>query len=552
MSSGQAESLGWVRTEGPGFTVRLNHPDRARVREALDALLADRVASRLFAGDATLWGPEAQDEAGKRLGWVDLHDTSRDLIGQITALRDELHADGVRHVVLCGMGGSSLAPEVICQGAGVPLRVLDSSSPDVVRRAIEDDLAGTVVVVSSKSGGTVETDSQRRIFDRAFRAAGIDPASRIVVVTDPGSPLETDARAAGHRVFLADPEVGGRYSALSAFGLVPSGLAGVDVAQLLDDAATIAPSLAADDQANPALWLGAVLGLAARAGVDKLVLAEAGAPFAELGIWAEQLIAESTGKEGTGILPIAVGDTSKPNVVPSTPDSVVATWGPNFVLDHVAPASGIGAAVDAGLGAQFLLWEAAVAVAGRILEINPFDQPDVESSKAAAREMLGGTVASPVPRCSSASIDIYAAGWLAAPITSADDAVAALLARIDPEHGYLAVQAYLDAERDADVARLRDLLAARTGRPVTFGWGPRFLHSTGQYHKGGPATGVFLQLTCEPEQDLDVPGREFTLQQFITAQAIGDGQILTQRGRPVLRLHAQKPGGFNDVVRALR
>ncbi|MFS3129526.1 glucose-6-phosphate isomerase [Nocardioides sp. Bht2] len=551
MTPGDQVALSWTPTEGPGFSLRLNHPDPEAVNETVAGLIDDRVASRLFAGDPTLWGPDSEEEASKRLGWVDLHDTSRALVAQITALRDELRGQGIEKVVLCGMGGSSLAPEVICQGAGKPLRVLDSSSPDVVRRAVHDDLAATVVVVSSKSGGTVETDSQRRIFDCAFRAAGIDPANRIVVVTDPGSPLERDARAAGHRVFLADPEVGGRYSALSAFGLVPSGLAGVDLDELLTDAATIAPALARDEATNPALALGVVLGLAARAGVDKLVLAEAGAPFSELGIWAEQLIAESTGKEGTGILPIAVGDTTKPNVVPSTTDTVVATWGPNFVLDVVAPASGIGVAVDAGLGAQFLLWEAAVAVAGRILEINPFDQPDVESSKEAARHMLGGTVATPAPRGTSNAIDIYAGSWLET-VTDTDHAVAALLDQIDPAHGYLAVQAYLDAERDADVARLRDLLAARTGRPVTFGWGPRFLHSTGQYHKGGPATGVFLQLTCEPEADLEVPGREFTLQQFITAQAIGDGQILSRRGRPVLRLHAQRPGGFNDVVRALR
>lgn len=264
-------------------------------------LVADRVASRLFAKDHTLWGPAAEEESAKRLAWTGLPRTSRHLIGEVAALRDELSQVGYDRVVLCGMGGSSLAPEVICATAGVPIDVLDSSDPDVVRAALTD-LDRTVVVVSSKSGSTVETDSQRRAFEQAFRDAGLDPTARMVIVTDPGSPLDGDARSAGFRVVNADPEVGGRYSALTAFGLVPSALAGADVEALLDDAEAVADLLAADDEANPALRLAAAMAGTAPLR-DKLVLVDDGTENVGFGAWAEQLIAESTGKDGTGILP---------------------------------------------------------------------------------------------------------------------------------------------------------------------------------------------------------------------------------------------------------
>ena len=223
-------------------------------------LVEDSVASRLFAQDATLWGPEAESESRIRLSWVGLPRSSRPLVGEVAALRDSFAEQGLDHVVLCGMGGSSLAPEVICATAGKPIVILDSSDPDYVRRALGDALERTVVVVSSKSGSTVETDSQRRAYEQAFSDAGIDPASRIVVVTDPGSPLDKESRDKGYRVVNADPNVGGRYSALTAFGLVPSGLAGVDIEALLDEADLVADLLAADDDANPGLRVGAAMG----------------------------------------------------------------------------------------------------------------------------------------------------------------------------------------------------------------------------------------------------------------------------------------------------
>jgi glucose-6-phosphate isomerase len=264
------------------------------VARHVPTLVKEGFAGKLFAQDPTLWGHDAEAESGKRLSWVDLPRSSRPLVGEVAALREHFTSQGLDHVVLCGMGGSSLAPEVITATAGVPLTVLDSSDPDYVRAALEDRLDRTVVVVSSKSGSTVETDSQKRAYEHAFTEAGIDPTERIVIVTDPGSPMDEAARAAGYRVVNADPDVGGRYSALTAFGLVPSGLAGADIEALLDDAEAVADLLAADDEANPALRLGAALG-----GTDplrdKLLLRDAGTEIIGFGDWAEQLIAESTG-----------------------------------------------------------------------------------------------------------------------------------------------------------------------------------------------------------------------------------------------------------------
>ena len=513
------------------------------------ALVADRVASRIFEQDPTLWGPAAEEEAAQRLAWVGLGRTSRHLVGQIAALRAELTEQGVDRVVLCGMGGSSLAPEVICATAGVPLVVLDSSHPDVVRAAATD-LQRTVVVVSSKSGSTVETDSQRRVFEQAFTEAGIDPAARIVVVTDPGSPLEEDARAKGQRVVTADPSVGGRYSALTAFGLVPSGLAGADVEALLDDAESVADLLAEDDEANPALRLGAAMGGTSPLR-DKLYLVDHGTQISGLGDWAEQLIAESTGKEGKGLLPVVL-DRPAAGAPPAdaTVVRLVADDGEDEV--PVAPST-----VDVGgsLGAQFLLWETATAVSGRLLGINPFDQPDVESAKQAARDLMsddGPTASEPDLTDGPVTVSHAGGDWLGGASTL-DEAVTALLDQLDPDHGYVALMAYLDREGDAPFAEVADALAERVDRPVTFGWGPRFLHSTGQYHKGGPATGVYIQVTDEPREDLPVPGRDFTLGEFIAAQAGGDGQVLADHGRPVLVLHlTDHDAGLARVGAALR
>lgn len=514
--------------------VVLSGPAADAVGEHVQTVVTDRVASRIFDHDADLWGPDARDEAQKRLGWTSLADSSRALLAPLESLRDQLREDGVDHVVLCGMGGSSLAPEVICAAYGVELTVLDSSHPDTVRRALADRIERTVVVVSSKSGGTVETDSQRRAYEQALTDAGVDPTGRIVVVTDPGSPLDELAGTAGYTVFHADPEVGGRYSALTAFGLVPSALAGVPVVELLDAAAAVEGVLRSDDVDNPAVRLGTLLGSSARDGIDKLVLDEDPVQAWGLGHWIEQLIAESTGKIGRGILPVVVPSAEAPNAAAATADSIRISLG-----THEPPRAGTdrAAAVVGDLGAQFLLWEVATAVAGRLIGIDPFDQPDVESAKQAARDQLGGSATAEAPDLQDHGIDVFGSDVLGTGADSLADALEQLLDELDPEHGYVAVQAYLDPRSDPQAARLRELVAGRTGRPVTFGWGPRFLHSTGQYHKGGPPTGVFLQLTSEPARDLAIPGREFSFGEFIGSQAAGDAQVLREKGRPVLRLH---------------
>jgi glucose-6-phosphate isomerase len=519
----------------------------AESQSLVDKLVDEGVASALAGGDATLWGPQAEDEAARRLAWVHLPETSRPLLATIEALRADLHADGIDRVVLAGMGGSSLAPEVICATAGVPLTVLDTTDPGQVADALAGDLDRTVLVVSSKSGSTVETDSHRRVFAAAFADDGLDPAAHIVVVTDPGSPLQLTAEAEGYRaVITADPDVGGRYSALTAFGLVPAGLAGADIAELLDDAAEAAPVLAADDPANPSLRLGAALGAAHAAGAEKVVLADSGSGLVGFPDWAEQLIAESTGKDGTGLLPVVVENPGAPGFTGGGPDATPVVIGPG-----VDPAA---VAVTGTLGGQFLLWEHATAVAGRLLGINPFDQPDVEAAKVAARALLDGAQEREIaPAFVEAEVAVYSIGdWLPTGTSTVVDALRALIGAT-PERGYLAVQAYLDRIADASAAVLRAELGRRTGLQTTFGWGPRFLHSTGQYHKGGHQNGAFLQLTGEVEEDLPVPGMSFTLGELQLAQARGDAAVLAEHGRPVLRLHLlDRAAGLVQVVHAVQ
>jgi glucose-6-phosphate isomerase len=508
-------------------------------------LVSDSVGSRITTQDSTLWGAAAEDEAAKRLGWTEAVAVSEGLVDDILALRDALHERGVRHIVLAGMGGSSLAPEVITRTYGVPLTVLDSTDPAQVRAALADRLAQTALVVSSKSGSTVETDSQKRVYEAAFRDAGIDPVERIVVVTDPGSPLDQAARADGYRVFNADPNVGGRYSALTAFGLVPSGLAGVDIAQLLDEAEAISLELALDDDDNPGLVLGAAIA-GTRPRRDKLAIVADGTHILGFADWAEQLIAESTGKDGTGILPVVL-DADAPELDLDLPDLQVVRLVANEretreVRDDEIEISG-------SLGGQLLVWEYATAVAGHLLGINPFDQPDVESAKIAARGLLDARPEPVVPDFVDGGIEVRAAGGLAISGTTVSDAVAALLAQLGTD-GYLAIQAYVDRVGHPGYATLRDTAAARAGRPVTFGWGPRFLHSTGQYHKGGPAVGVFLQIVASGGDDLDIPDRPFTFGQLIRAQAAGDASVLAEHGRPVLTLTVADPGAALASIRA--
>ncbi|MET4620221.1 glucose-6-phosphate isomerase [Arthrobacter sp. 2762] len=519
------------------------------IAQNITSLIDDKVATRIFAKDHTLWGPEAESESAIRLGWVEAAAVSQPLVEGILELRDALRAEGVSRIVLCGMGGSSLAPEVIAGTAGVELTVLDSTDPEQVSAALTDRLAETAIVVSSKSGSTVETDSQRRVFEKAFNDAGIDAKSRIIIVTDPGSPLDKASREAGYRaVFNADPNVGGRFSALTAFGLVPCGLAGVDIQAFLDEAEEAAEILNEDSEDNIGLALGIALG-ATNPLRNKIVIAEDGSGIVGFADWAEQLIAESTGKLGTGVLPVVAGPES-PEALGGAEDVLVVRL---VSADADVELRENEVAIAGGLASQMFLWEFATAVAGRLLGINPFDQPDVEAAKVAARGLLDARPEPTPAAFTDGVVEVRGGEWLGSASTAAE-AVQALLAQLGSD-GYLSVQAYLDRISHAPLEGIRDELAAVSGRPVTFGWGPRFLHSTGQFHKGGPAIGVFLQITAASSLDLDIPDRPFTFGELIAAQASGDAQVLEGHGRPVLRLHlTERAAGvaqLQEVVAAL-
>ncbi|GAA1949802.1 glucose-6-phosphate isomerase [Microbacterium deminutum] len=526
------------------FQLHLSGHIKSVVDETLPGLVASLIASGITAGDPTLWGPDAEAEASHRLGWVDAVTTSRPLVAEIEALRTQLVAKGVTRVVLAGMGGSSLAPEVIAQTAGVPLVILDSTSPGQVLAALDGDaeaggLTRTALVVSSKSGSTVETDSAKRAFEAAFRDLGIDPLERIVVVTDPGSPLDAAARADGYRVFNADPDVGGRYSALTAFGLVPTGLAGVDLAELLDEADATLLEVAIDSADNPALVLAAAIagGDPRR---DKLGLVSDGTHIVGLPDWIEQLVAESTGKDGTGILPVVLLPVS-PELESKPEDLQIVRIVDEANEFHFREHHEGELLISGSLAGQLIVWEYATAIAGRMLGINPFDQPDVESAKVAARGLLEARPERRAPAFEVEGVEVR----VSEPELSASGTVAgvldALWARI-PEDGYVSIQAYVNRLDLPQLEGLRELVAADSGRPTTFGWGPRFLHSTGQYHKGGPANGVFLQILESTDVDLEIPGRPFTFGQLIEAQAAGDATVLADgHGRPVVTLTLTDP-----------
>ena len=500
------------------------------ISPAVEKIITNRIASRIAAKDPTVWGEAAKSEASIRLGWVSSATDSVELVPEIIALKREFESIGVDRFVLCGMGGSSLAPEVITRAAGKNLIILDSTAPEQVQAALRE-LNRTAVIVSSKSGSTVETDSQKRVFESAFRQAGIDPINRIVVVTDPGSPLENASREAGYRVYNADPDVGGRYSALTAFGLVPSGLAGCDIASLLKSAQDAALSLEADSADNPAIWLAAAM--AGTKGVDKFVVEADAIP--SFGDWVEQLVAESTGKEGKGVLPVAVSK-SAPELTRRMSDTRIITFG-ELTQD---------VAFSGELGELFLLWEYATAIAGWLIGINPFDQPNVESAKVAARALLDSPQSDSPVSFVDRGISVRAQG-IEVIGSTVEAAVEQLFDAMKPD-SYLAIHCYLPSSTYPQFASLRDLAAQRLGRPVTFGWGPRFLHSTGQYHKGGPKQGVFLQLTYQPSNDVEIPGRPFTFGGLIRAQASGDANVLANEGLPVVSLEMNNPLEALDIL----
>ena len=529
------------------ISVRVSGSAQVAVENNVSELVSEKVASRIAAKDFTLWGKEAEEESAIRLGWVNSASESQELVAGILALRDSYREKGVNRFVLCGMGGSSLAPEVITNKYGVSLVVLDSTNPDQVRSVVSESIERTAIIVSSKSGSTVETDSQKRIFEEAFTNAGIDKTERIVIVTDPGSPMEAAAKQDGYQIFNADPTVGGRYSALTAFGLVPSGLAGVDIQELLDEAVQAASLLCTDSAENPGLILGAALARSANGSdyKDKVGLIADKNTLPGFGDWIEQLVAESTGKHSKGVLPLVLESNSYETFADLN-DVLLAYISTD---SHHEIADGI--SVVAPLGAQFLLWEYATVVASKLLGINPFDQPDVESAKIAARGMLEKRAAVAPSELSFDSIDVNALGLDLSGVTGVATAIVKLLSQLGSD-GFISINAYMNRTPEIDAQALRDAFASVADRPTTFGWAPRFLHSTGQYHKGGPRQGVYLQLVSKAKEDIKVPGRDFTFGELIASQAAGDARVLADLGRPVLTLILNNPiEDFNTVLRAI-
>jgi glucose-6-phosphate isomerase len=539
----------------------------ASIASRLEAWTRDRVAERLWAKDGSLWAASGKpaDEVAAWLGWLDLPEAMSARVTEIEHLARDIRQDGYRRAAVLGMGGSSLAPELFARvfgwaggaegsGAASPgaleLRVLDSTHPDAVRGFRSwASTQRTLFCVSSKSGTTTEPN--------AFQAAmgEIAPALDFVAITDPDTALADLARAQEFRAIVTAPaDVGGRYSALTVFGLVPAALNGVDVGGLLERARAMADACRATTAAdNPGLALGASIGEAARAGRDKLTIMVS-PRLAAFGDWAEQLVAESTGKAGRGIIPIVgepirdAGDYADDRsfvfvtLADDPHEELRALAGKLSAAGH--PVRHIGLADSLDVGSEFVRWEVATAAAGIVLEVDPFDQPNVQESKDATRALLeafrsNGALPEKMAIVSEPGIAVTAdPGVLGEAPVSVDGAVERLLSLVRPGIDYVAILAYLPMDVSV-VDRLQAIRASigrESGAATTLGFGPRFLHSTGQLHKGGPDTGVFLQITADPAKDLPIPGWSESFGTLIAAQALGDLASLQKRGRRVLRL----------------
>lgn len=539
------------------------------LKRGLQAAQADWKANekltRLWAKDAALW---TSDDEGKWLGWLDIVEREQSDIGTLTALSEDVKAAGFEYALLLGMGGSSLCPEVLSltygKQAGYPvLHIVDSTDPAQVLAAEKAvDLRKTVCIVASKSGSTLEPNILKDYFFEQMKSAvGADKVgSHFIAITDPGSKMEQVAKADGFRhIYYGDPTIGGRFSALSKFGLVPAAVAGLDLARFLGSAAKgVEAAKVSDVEANAAATLGLILGTSHNLGRDKITFFTSPEIF-DLGAWLEQLIAESTGKIGKGITPVDRETIGAP-----------AVYGDDRIFAYVRLKGGDNAALDAGvaalekagqpvvrfeiddvygLPAQFFTWEFAVAVAGSVMGINTFNQPDVEAAKIATRALTDaytqtGKLAEHTPLVETDGIKVFANAKYAAALGKQADAagyIKAHLAQIKT-HDYFATLAYIqnNAEHESEIQSFR--MKVRDAKKVAtcLGFGPRFLHSTGQDYKGGPNTGVFLQITADHAVDVSIPGAKYTFGVVIDAQAAGDLTVLEERGRRALRIHLGK------------
>ena len=537
---------------------------------AFKKLAAMDFAARLWKKDPELW---KKDAAAKKyisgaLGWLDIPFKMLPKVKEIEAFAAEVREDGFTSVVLLGMGGSSLAPEVIrtvFQDAKAPeLIVLDTTDPGwIARVSARLDLKRTLFLFASKSGGTIEPSSHFKYFWGQLKKAGVkNPGANFMAVTDAGTGLEQLAKEKNFRkVFINPSDIGGRFSALSYFGLVPAALCGADIGLLLERAINTASLCKLPEiEKNPGVLLGGLMGAFALNGRDKLTLVMP-EKFKYLSLWVEQLVAESTGKEGKGITPVCLEPLMGPDNYQADRFFVYTRMEGSV---SKADETRLAALKDAGhpvytinikdpydLGAEFFRWEAATAAAGALLEINPFDQPNVQEAKLLTMDVLaklsqkGGRTPAAKPDFSSDHVDVYAGAALKNgknALTGYDEVLWTIFSALK-EKEYIGLLAYLpDDPRAAEgLNKLRAALTARTSSACTLSYGPRYLHSSGQLHKGGPDNAVFLILTCQARKDIMIPGEKYTFWQLETAQALGDFEALDSKSRRVLRLNIKHP-----------
>jgi len=560
----------------------------AAYAEAVERARVEDWVNRLFARDATLWSadPKVQEAILDRLGWLEAPAHFTERIASLEGFGDGVVDEGFTTAIVAGMGGSSLAPDILHRTFGsqdgyLDLRILDSTDPAFVAATVDDlDPLRTLMLIASKSGTTTEplaflADGWTRV-EGALEAVGRHsydrPGNFMAVITDPGKSLEAIPHHDDFRdVFLNPPDIGGRYSALTYVGLVPASLIGLDLDALLASASTMAGACREPDPAiNPGVSLGLAIGTLAKNGRDKLTFL-ADDDIAAFGAWVEQLIAESTGKHGVGIVPVdleplgAVGAYGADRTFVRISLLGSADGGRDALADALQaaghPVIRIELADPIDLGAEAWRWEVATAIAGAVLGIDPFDQPNVEEAKQLTRQLLehageGHQSPAPEPLAESDGLALY--GDAALRLTSGDGGVIGELARHlarRKTNAYLAIQAFItpSAEADAALARIRALLRDRTGRATTAGYGPRFLHSTGQLHKGGAPIGWFLQLTADHPTDRPIPGWPYSFGQLIDAQAAGDFGAIETHDLPIARVHlgADPVAGLAALERAL-
>jgi ribose 5-phosphate isomerase B len=542
----------------------------AAVAASLEEWRISNKVQRLWARDASLW---TDADEGNWLGWLDIVAQQHTHREHLHAIAEEVRAAGFSHVLLLGMGGSSLCPEVLTKTFGKQpgfpeLHVLDSTDPAQVKTCERKvDLANTLFVVSSKSGTTLEPNLfMQYFFERVKQVVGAATAgSRFIAITDPGSKLQQIAEQEGfRRIFHGEPSIGGRYSALSDFGLVPAAIMGVDVLRFLNAAGEMVQQCTArvPIQDNPGVELGTILGVLAQRGRDKVTLITSPA-IQDLGAWLEQLLAESTGKNGKGLIPVDQEPLGPPEVhgndrlfvyvrLESAPDAA-QDMAVTALEQAGQPVVRIPIVDPYQLGAEFFRWEIAAAVAGAIIGVNPFDQPDVEASKVVTRTLTveyekAGTLPAETPILVDNGLKLFTdernATTLAAAVGSSTTLTGYLKAHLNRLRpgDYFCIAAYLEMNEAHHVPLQALRQAVRDAKKVAtcLGYGPRFLHSTGQAYKGGPNTGVFLQLTCDDAEDLLVPGQRYTFGVVKAAQARGDFAVLVERGRRALRLHLGK------------